>query len=1052
MASNQGTAWKILLSLSMIAAIAVLPYYGMKWFAKDHPEKAAAPVVAVQEPECAMDRITEEYLDSFQADTPYAPGTGNSRPIDIQPLPEVHISAQAGAFESDPEIRVRELNGNEMQMVDEQVQRMGMGERTLWAFDIDAGLAPDEVIPGKYTIEIDLKKLGLPEELYPYVDLIRMDGDSLYQPMNTQVKNGILRCDASQNSTLTTCIVGGIVLAGGAYYLFNQDYFSMGYDAWAAAGYPLQFWKTNDLVSLRVKDKFGDFKVYFRYSETENRARTKEYVEKATKLSKRSKEIIKAAVLQYAKEHLLSTDILNPEGLLTSWSGDMKANRGVIAGVCKLANEMLDADPLVTSLRNDPDMAVPESVDNIIKGGKMANRYLRTVQKLKPVTYAYPIYIVKGDKSVAGKRRSAPLLGSNISVSWIFYLQDDKGKLSLLRNKLDGVMVSVAHETFHIYQIEYITSSLLRDMRFFEATGSLVEHMFAAWMKKEGVFKYDDIEKAPLGYTERDVKEFLNWPLAKDYTGDFDRLDGKSEEKSAVEKVIEWYQQDANVSGGYMLGDLFQYLQDHKKKVTLADMMAGYAYYKTIDRDLMDIYGIKTEAEFAKYFEEFCLKYMDVIVERTSKYNDEAKYRNIVIPQQSHDSKHPLIRLDQLGHNGTSNAYPYTVKPVQVVSTEKRPYNLWAYPTSFVKPAQLKFGFLTADKKAFAKNRFFIQPCEKHYTDICDAALIYRPAIAGETLGSSYYYIDIVAYYQPSRPPKVLGETEDGGGLSVHMGDAPNQELATNHYLAGMQLAVTNNATGRKRTFTVPLGMCGRDVKIPYAEIGVTDPKNIDITLSARWYNTWGEDVIYSPATEKVHYQLYAKPKSEPEPEKETKPVKDEEPEKAEEDFVEPSGDVETDKGPVLIEKDIRLSSVDDMSFHDKPLYGHLVIKQKSFTLTVPPSSLNSTYSDSSLSGFTVKGKVEKITDTYVTVDLGSLQVTPETIVKTSYLKGSDPGTLTKTSTFKGNLEGTTNVYLDRVDLLLSWKVDISYRSVEFPGNNQDYPDSEFHVQARFSL
>lgn len=1051
MVSNQGNAWKILLSLSMIAAIAVLPYYGMKWFAKDRPEKAAAPVVTVQEPECAMDRITEEYLDSFQADTPYAPGTGNSRPIDIQPLPEVHISAQAGAFESDPEIRVRELSGKEMQMVDEQVQRMGMGERTLWAFDIDAGLAPDEVIPGKYTIEIDLEKLGVPEELYPYVDLIRMDGESLYRPLNTQVKDGILRCEASQNSILTTCIAGGIILAGGAYYIFNQDYYSMSYDAWAAAGYPLKFWKTNDLVKLRVKDKFGDFDVYFRYSETENCARTKEYVEKATKLSKRSAEIYRAAAVQYAKEHLFSLDLLTDNGLIADWSINEAENKGIIAGICRIANQMMDEDPLVTSLRNDPDMAVPESVENIIKGCKMANRFLRTVQKLKPVTYAYPIFIVKGESSVAGKRMSAPILGSNISVSWIFYLKPEGDKLSLLRDKLDGAMVSVAHETFHIYQIEYITTSLLRDMRFFEATGSVVEHLFAAWMKKQGVFQYDDIEKAPLGYSERDVKEFLNWPLAKNYPGAFDRLDGKAEEKNLIEKAVEWYQQDANVAGGYMLGDLFQYLQENKKKVTLADMMAGYAYHKSIVRDLMDIYGIETEAEFAKYYEGFCLKYMDVIIGRTGMYNDEEKYKNLVIPKQTHDSKHPLMCLDRLGHDGTESAYPFAVKPVQIMSTEKHPYNLWAYPSSFVKPAQLKFGFLTEDKKDFAKDRFFIKPCEKGYQDRCDAAVFYRPAIAGESLGSSYYYIDIVAYYQPAQAPKVLGETRDGGGLSIHTGEAPNAELVERHYLAGMQLAVTNNATGKKKTFTVPLEKCGKEVKLPYAEIGITDPQDIDITLLTRWYNTWGEEIFYSPATEKVNYKVAKKKEAAPEPEK--KPEKaEEEPSRPEEDFTEPSGDVDTDKGPVLIEQNIRLSGVGDLSLHSMQVYGHIVVKQKSFTLTVPAISMDTGYSVSSMDGFSVKGKVEKITDAYVTVDLESLKISPETLVVTSHIQGSTPSTLTKTCAFAGNVEGSTNVYLKENDMILNWKVNISYRSVELPGNNQDYPDQVFYVQARFSL
>ena len=133
-------------------------------------------------------------------------------------------------------------------------------------------------------------------------------------------------------------------------------------------------------------------------------------------------------------------------------------------------------------------------------------------------------------------------------------------------------------------------------------------------------------------------------------------------------------------------------------------------------------------------------------------------------------------------------------------------------------------------------------------------------------------------------------------------------------------------------------------------------------------------------------------------------------------------------------------------------VYGRIVVKQKSFTLTVPAISMDTGSSVSSMDGFTVKGKVEKITDAYVTVDLESLKISPETLVVTSHIQGSTPSTLTKTCAFAGNVKGSTNVYLKENDMILNWKVNISYRSVELPGNNQDYPDQVFYVQARFSL
>ena len=59
MDTNKGNGWKVLLSLAMIAAIAVLPYLGMKWFGDSSSlKKFPAEDVAACQPNTTTSGLT----------------------------------------------------------------------------------------------------------------------------------------------------------------------------------------------------------------------------------------------------------------------------------------------------------------------------------------------------------------------------------------------------------------------------------------------------------------------------------------------------------------------------------------------------------------------------------------------------------------------------------------------------------------------------------------------------------------------------------------------------------------------------------------------------------------------------------------------------------------------------------------------------------------------------------------------------------------------------------------------------------------------------------
>ena len=96
--------------------------------------------------------IDDELLDSFDPNVPFEQ-TGRSRAFRIRPREDMVIRADAGAFERDVNIRVSDVPAEKMDELDRQLE--GSGTTMLFAYDLDAGLPPDSVIPGKYTVSID---------------------------------------------------------------------------------------------------------------------------------------------------------------------------------------------------------------------------------------------------------------------------------------------------------------------------------------------------------------------------------------------------------------------------------------------------------------------------------------------------------------------------------------------------------------------------------------------------------------------------------------------------------------------------------------------------------------------------------------------------------------------------------------------------------------------------------------------------------------------------------------------------------------------------------
>jgi len=61
---------------------------------------------------------------------------------------------------------------------------------SVYAFEFDAGLEDNERLPGELKIELDMKKIGVKKELWPYLKVIRYgdDGSMMFLPTSVTGK------------------------------------------------------------------------------------------------------------------------------------------------------------------------------------------------------------------------------------------------------------------------------------------------------------------------------------------------------------------------------------------------------------------------------------------------------------------------------------------------------------------------------------------------------------------------------------------------------------------------------------------------------------------------------------------------------------------------------------------------------------------------------------------------------------------------------------------------------------------------------------------------
>ena len=783
-------------------------------------------------------------IDRVLAQFPPAPDlndyhpNGHSHAFEIHPRPELTISAPAGAFEQDVQIQVTDVPQVTMQQLRQRLDEENYGDLA-WAYDIDAGLPPDSVIPGKYTVSIDLKKKKVPEELYPYLWVVRVGADGCTQILNSHIEDDHLVYHASRNSISAVCVFACIAVATtGSVYIVNYPRINQGFRRYSEAIGAWEWYHSNDVVVHQITDPYCRFDLYYRYSDTENNLQTQKYL--------RDKAILRQELIRIKYES--REEILRQHPNLRQGGEGAEEFLCMNAGV--LAEKMKKESTEINNILASGILNPPASVEALAKAAKQSHRYIQKELKMKPLTVSYTLYLSPAldAMNAEGTRTRYVFFDPFVVLNYdmIVLKEGENVANQYMENSIPGAMITMTHETMHVYQTEYLDCQLFKDLRFFEAMGGACEYRFARWLLEQ----YPSMRAVLTlseNYADRSRKELLSWPLAYDYPRCF-----------GMGPI------DANTDGGYMLADMLDYMNATKEKKNFEQMMQGYDHTAGFLGSLKAVWGIADDRAFLPYFEKFCQKHIKEICARQAKYSSNPSYTSILTDrkQDAHYCVtrlwgHELVYKQGKGASFCAKALRINAKPIG--NSQLQPYNLYAKPSRSLEQRLLKFSFLEGTDLTCTQDPFYIKPCRGDTVPTTVQAIVYtRPDIENEKLTMAYY-IDLVALYKPAQAPVVKCMSNNGTGLLVDTRVAPSVELTRydEPYVTGMQLLVTNNKTGLYKGFSVALPYCGQEVKIPYDSIGVTDKNDVDLTLQSRWYYAAAPGKnYYSPATDKVHYVL----------------------------------------------------------------------------------------------------------------------------------------------------------------------------------------------------
>lgn len=344
---------------------------------------------------------------------------GNSEPLDYSPLEGFHITAERDAFKENTVVEVTPLTTLTKTTLNAMDNIESQGFIVIDGYEVNAGLEDDEIMPGEYTVTIDLDVLDIDPSLYPNLTAFRVADDGSYYEYATQINDGKLAYRSNQNSALMI----GVAIAIAYTAISNIEYYGS-----------LTYFITNSMSSCRRQ--FGDvtYQIYWHMYDIDV---NKYFMELRLKEIEQKYKDMKDELY---KKYLRENGFENTSPLYRFFN----AKR-----VAQVVQQAIDNDEEYQQIKKE--LELPKVVEEAIQRIDEAFTYLKENEYVKMPTGVVQIISHKLDDGELGNATSRTYNESYVEID---LAQLKKGSQI---DKNDFLM-TMTHELLHVCQQKYRAS------------------------------------------------------------------------------------------------------------------------------------------------------------------------------------------------------------------------------------------------------------------------------------------------------------------------------------------------------------------------------------------------------------------------------------------------------------------------------------------------------------------------------------------------------------------------------------------------------------------
>ncbi len=398
-------------------------------------------------------------------------GFGNSRARTFTPVEGVVIDVPENALDRDREFTMTPMDEDTIEQYENILaDDLQTPSLVLDSWRLDAGMEEGEIMPGYFTVSIDLKNYPLDEKEYDAVNVYHFAEDGAVEEYATWIEGSKLMFEGNRNFSITMAI-GLVVLVGVTIYEeFGAPYQDSNLSFWRS------FWKGDGYVVHENKDDLTSKKLYkITYVRTDaGQGLYDAQSERVREIQEEQRDKIK-------KKYNITTKNINKQ-----------QNPEACAECITAIDKAVESDPRLKEItmniaKYESDSGLkPDIILKIADQLRSAYQYLKTL-KIKMPSPKFEIRICP----------SLPEGANGVTMSPLFRRTFIELNLSPIKGgtkkEMDHALLTLTHELFHASEREYVYSRTA-NYKFDEALAQYVEEeAYKYFQKNETISTEQDL-------------------------------------------------------------------------------------------------------------------------------------------------------------------------------------------------------------------------------------------------------------------------------------------------------------------------------------------------------------------------------------------------------------------------------------------------------------------------------------------------------------------------------------------------------------------------------